>query len=236
MSCSSLAKGDSYSGRLQDLGQILFRRYPKTAGCHGRYSARAVVRDTPFDQNHLVIRKRLQRHDAPGTARFLTFSCYQRYPLFGNDAIKAEFVDRLERVSTELAVAVLAWVIMPNHIHLIVFSETTAIDDYLHKLKGPFSQFVLRRWRALGAPILHRLQTPDGHRFWQAGGGYDRNVMGEELLEKVRYCHNNPVKHGLADTTVDWPWSSARRYDERDDALGPAIAFDLVPRSRRWFT
>ncbi|HEX8339580.1 MAG TPA: hypothetical protein VF624_01600 [Tepidisphaeraceae bacterium] len=33
----------------------------------------------------------------------------------------------------------------------------------------------------------------------------------------------------MADRSVDWPWSSARRYESRDNATGPTIRFDLLP-------
>lgn len=176
-----------------------------------------------------MIRKRLQRIEEPGTARFLTFSCFHRIPLFNNDGIKSEFVSRFNDVSLQLNVDVLAWVIMPEHVHLVVFAEMMTMDRFLKRLKGPFSHFVIRRWKQLNSSILDRVVARDGHRFLQAGGGYDRNVIGDELLEKIRYCHANPVERGLVKSSIDWPWSSARRYENRDDAIGPMIRFDLLP-------
>jgi putative transposase len=168
-----------------------------------------------------VHRKRLRRHEVPGTARFLTFSCFRRYPLLKNDAIKSEFVRRFSLHSQATKVDVLAWVVMPNHAHLLIHSEQTNVAVFLQQLKGQFAQAVIRRWRGLNAPVLDHIITKNGPRFWQVGGGYDRNVMGDELLEKVRYCHANPVRACLASKSVDWPWSSARRYEARADATGP---------------
>jgi len=67
------------------------------------------------------------------------------------------------------------------------------------------------------------------------GGGYDQNVVGAELLEKVRYCHSNPITRGLAARSIDYRWSSARAYESLD-ALGPPIRFDLLPKSDRPLT
>jgi putative transposase len=51
------------------------------------------------------------------------------------------------------------------------------------------------------------------YRFWQAGGGYDRNYWStEEIIQRVDYIHNNPVKRGLVEDPCDWPWSSAREW------------------------
>lgn len=135
-----------------------------------------------------------------------------------------------------MAVDVLAWVVMPNHVHLVVFAESTTMASFLKQLKGPFSHAVLRRWNELHAPILEHVSTDKGAHFWQPGGGYDRNVVGAELLEKIRYCHANPVRSGLVATTVAWAWSSARRYERRDDAIGPPIAFGLLPEEARDLT
>jgi hypothetical protein len=54
-------------------------------------------------------------------------------------------------------------------------------------------------------------------------------VIGQELSEKIRYTHRNPVVRGLADDPVSWKWSSAAAYAGRATAGWPAIAFDLVP-------
>jgi putative transposase len=51
------------------------------------------------------------------------------------------------------------------------------------------------------------------HRFWQPGGGYDRNITSSEtLLAMIEYIHANPVRRGLVARMEDWEWSSARWY------------------------
>jgi putative transposase len=51
------------------------------------------------------------------------------------------------------------------------------------------------------------------HRFWQAGGGYDRNVTEPETLRSmIEYIHNNPVRRGLVERADGWEWSSARWF------------------------
>jgi putative transposase len=51
------------------------------------------------------------------------------------------------------------------------------------------------------------------HRFWQPGGGYDRNIRSTPALRAVIDCiHANPVRRGLVARAEDWEWSSARWY------------------------
>lgn len=63
-------------------------------------------------------RKTRRRHEIPGHARFLTFSCFRRLPLFTDEDAKDEFADQLHRTRARLGFALHAWVIMPEHIHL----------------------------------------------------------------------------------------------------------------------
>jgi putative transposase len=169
--------------------------------------------------------KNMQRFDEPGTARFITFSCYRRLRLFDNDRIKDRFVERFVEFAALKRVDVLAWVVMPEHVHLVLFPEPAdAISAFLSSLKRSFATEVLRRWRELDAGILPRLRDRRGDpHFWQLGGGYDRNVVGDELLEKIRYCHLNPISRGLVASSVDWRWSSARAYETNAQPGDPAF-------------
>ena len=51
------------------------------------------------------------------------------------------------------------------------------------------------------------------HRFWQRGGGYDRNLRTvRDIHEKVAYIHQNPVTRGLESQAEDYAWSSAMAW------------------------
>ena len=54
-------------------------------------------------------------------------------------------------------------------------------------------------------------------RFWQVGGGYDRNLQSAKVIHaSIQYIEANPVRTKLAENPEDWKWSSARvrRYQE----------------------
>ena len=59
-------------------------------------------------------------------------------------------------------------------------------------------------------------RQPNGemhYRFWQRGGGYDRNVFEPATVySQIEYMHNNPVRRGLCEQAEDWLWSSAADY------------------------
>lgn len=57
---------------------------------------------------------------------------------------------------------------------------------------------------------------PNGQRqirFWQRGGGFDRNVWSERIVvQEIDYIHANPVRRGLCTRPEEWRWSSAAEY------------------------
>ena len=84
--------------------------------------------------------------------------------------------------------------------------------------------------------------APDGqasYRFWQRGGGYDRNLWSpEEIHEKIHYIHANPVRRGLVVRPEDWPWSSVHDYTGSTNRpmatpSSPSIDRVLLPADER---
>jgi putative transposase len=160
------------------------------------------------------IRRKLKRIDELGDVRYLTCSCYQRLPLLNNDQIRSLFADELNRVQASVGFELYAWVVMPEHFHLLVLPADGQVTTLLRRLKAPLARRVIGRWREIGAPILRRIEDNRGRaKFWQAGGGYDRNINSDhELYQKIDYIHANPVRRGLVPSPLDWAWSSARAH------------------------
>lgn len=174
-------------------------------------------------------RKRLRRIESPGHVRYLTFSCVRRLPLLSNDAIKTLFVERLTAAQKQHHFELYAWVVMPEHVHLLLRPDLPdhPVPALLQSLKQSVAQRVIDRWRELRAPILPRITDERGRvRFWQPGGGYDRNIISDdELDEKVAYIHDNPRRRGLVQRAADYPWSSIHWY--RGNRSGPLVIAPL---------
>jgi putative transposase len=75
-------------------------------------------------------------------------------------------------------------------------------------------QFVRRQAPAfLGRMTDRQPNGKEAVRFWQRGGGYDRNLWEPRYVwEMIDYIHANPVRRGLCRRPEEWPWSSARAY------------------------
>jgi REP element-mobilizing transposase RayT len=94
-----------------------------------------------------------------------------------------------------------AWVLMPNHIHLVV----DVWDKPLAKL--------INGWKGKSSRAANKLLGRLGE-FWQEDY-YDTLIRDEAHLKRaVRYTEQNPAKAFLAKSARAWPWSSARHRDK----------------------
>src|ERR1700739_4748682 len=64
--------------------------------------------------------KGLKRYYARGELHFLTFSCYRRLPLLGTALARTRLVKELARVGREYHFLLVVYVVMPNHVHLLM--------------------------------------------------------------------------------------------------------------------
>jgi len=165
------------------------------------------------------IEKRRRRYNEPGQPRELTFSCYRRYAFFSRERTCAWFCQALEEARTKFGFQIWAYVIMPDHVHVLVNPGEAApeMSRFLQAVKQPVAREAIGYVKMHAPEWLDRLTVREGtrlrHRFWQPGGGYDRNIASvETLLAMIEYIHANPVRRGLVASIVDWEWSSARWY------------------------
>ena len=114
----------------------------------------------------------------------------------------------------------MAYVFMPEHVHLLVrpLVPTCRIADVLWAIKRPSSYRMKKHIEKANPALVRELTVRDGpetrgFRFWQEGGGHDRNVTSvKDAVTAAEYLHNNPVRRGLCGSASEWKWSSWRYY------------------------
>jgi putative transposase len=138
---------------------------------------------------------RLERYQEAGDLHFVTFSCWHRLGFLETPGSRDVFEGALERTRAEYCFEVIGYVVMPEHVHLLV-SE-------------PRKKLLAVALQALKISVVRRTTR---RRFWQARY-YDFNVHSEaKRIEKLNYMHWNPVKRGLVEKPEDWRWSSCHHY------------------------
>jgi putative transposase len=126
------------------------------------------------------------------------------------------FEDALERVRMRYLFVVAGYVVMPEHVHLLVNEpERALLSKAVQALK-------------LSVPMRRR-ERP----FWQAHY-YDFNVHSrEKFVQKLRYIHRNPVRRGLVPKPEDWKWSSFCHY-QTGIRGSVEIESDWTAKQRGW--
>jgi putative transposase len=165
-------------------------------------------------------RKTCKRQNTPGDAHALTFSCFRRQAFLSKDRCRQWLIEGIDRARDKLRFHVWAYVVMPEHAHLLVWPTQKEYDvsEILNSIKQSVSKRSLIFIRRHAPDFLPHMEDrqPNGEvhfRFWQRGGGYDRNVFEPAaVFQQIEYIHNNPVRRGLCVKPEDWLWSSAADY------------------------
>jgi putative transposase len=132
----------------------------------------------------------------PGTY-FITSATYNRRHLFQVTANAKLFLETLQHYRTEGHYKLHAFVVMPDHVHLLLTPQSLSLERVVGMIKGGFS---------------HRI----GSRFpvWQRGFTDHRIRDREEFEVRREYIHQNPVRARLVNVAEEYPYSSAYRQEE----------------------
>ena len=155
-------------------------------------------------------RKKLKRGHEPGHFHELTFSCYRRKPLLTNEAWRRELPSLIDAACAEAALDSNAFVFIPEHIHLLIYPKTEKprIGRFVARFKQLFSRhvreiLVANHWRLFADLTIRERPGKACFRFWQEGGGFDRNLYNPEAIEAcINYIHLNPVNRGLCQRAI----------------------------------
>ena len=170
----------------------------------------------------------LRRYYGQGHLHFITFSCYRRLPLLKSARARDVFVRELARVRDEMGFRLLGYVVMPEHVHLLMSEPPRGTPStVLQKLKLRVARKMRKRRKSV-PPGQMRLPFEECgeplRAFWQARF-YDFNVYSErKRIEKLEYMHANPIHRKLVEHPKDWPWSSWGFYARTGKVL---IGMDL---------
>ncbi len=119
--------------------------------------------------------------------------------LFLSDRDRELMLKKLNRAAARYGIIIHAFVLMSNHIHLLI--ETPEPD------MGPFMQ----HFKSCFTKAFNRIHGRKGAIFREP---YHSELIktDEQLKEILRYIHNNPVKAGIVRRPEDFTWSSMAAY------------------------
>lgn len=151
----------------------------------------------------------------PSVPQHLVQRGHDRQACFRDGADCRAYLEWLAEGSVRFGCEVHAYVLMTNHVHLLLTGlSAEAIPDLMQSLGTRYVRHVNRRYSRSGT-------------LWE--GRYHASLVEHEthLLRCMRYIEANPVRAGMAATPAAWPWSSFRRnaLGNRDDLVTPHASY-----------
>ena len=139
----------------------------------------------------------LRRHKAEGRPIFVTFSTLKKKTILKNPKIANVVQQVLLALEKERKLKLLEYVIMPDHIHLLI-SE-----------RGGYSfENILRLFKTKSSKEINKIRNTKG-RNWERRY-FDRIIRSEDEYRKaIKYIRYNPIKKGLVESSSDYLFSSA---------------------------
>ena len=148
---------------------------------------------------------------------FVTFSVVEWLPIFVDEASCSIVTNSLNYCHQHKWLRINAYVIMPTHLHAIVFDEDFDAER-LNRTMADMRKFTGRRLteyvqhhfaRCFGESLQSAAGKDRKHRLWQSGTHPEAIYTQPFWREKLEYIHANPLRKGLVNEAHHWRFSSA---------------------------
>ena len=140
----------------------------------------------------------IRRYFRSNETAFLTSVTYKRLPILIDnfELLRDSFKHHLFRINAELV----AWVVLPDHFHMLLSSNGDDISNLMRKIKLSFSSQYRKSMQLKSGRIWQ-------YRYW------DHIIRNQNDYNRhIDYIHYNPVKHGYVSSPIDWGHSSFREF------------------------
>ena len=185
----------------------------------------------------------MKKYNLENQIHFITLDTNKKIRLFNNNGLCRIIIDNLKFYRRKFAFKLFGFVIMPDHIHLLILlgKKHNNISRVMQDFKSHTAKEIINviktgrrkpslspysdasegshlpqdyRWIEKG-----KIHTPSINKIWQKDF-YDFNIYSEKKLEqKLNYIHYNPVRASLCKKHEDWKWSSYHNYFLDDNSV-----------------
>lgn len=165
-------------------------------------------------------------------SHFITFAVVEWVDVFTRPIYKDILVESLKYCQKEKGLNIYGWCIMTNHMHLLVSAKQgNNLSDILRDFKKFTASSILkdlevnqkesrRNWMLwLFKEAGKRNPNNTMYQFWRQDNRPIEITSNEFFTQKMEYIHYNPVKEGFCEKAIDYPYSSARWYEDRSGLI-----------------
>lgn len=146
-----------------------------------------------------------------GVLHFVTGSFLNRQKVFLESQCCFNFLSVLKMLDQQWPSKLIAYVLMPDHFHLICNPRDGRIREFCRDLKSAAAKSIVQ------SSGLRFKETDEGHQVWQES--FRAMPLWSEWLiwQKINYVHANPVKAKLVKAAANYQWSSFRSFYRLSD-------------------
>jgi REP element-mobilizing transposase RayT len=162
-----------------------------------------------------------------GSAYYVTSNVYRRLAIFTHPSFIIPLIDSLNFYRYQHHCKLIGYVIMPDHIHLILWpQDNTNVSDFMRDFKRFTSGRITRQavlenqseWVKAFEKAGQDTSRAE-YKVWQDCFWEEAAFTNEFLGQKLNYIHMNPVRAGLVDEPQKYPYSSYRNFEFDDNTL-----------------
>lgn len=162
---------------------------------------------------------------------FMTFSVIGWIDVFSREQYKTVFVESLKHCQQKKGMVSHAWIIMTNHVHLIISSNTNKLEEIVRDLKKYTSKQIIKaiqenntesrkEWMLNIFSFTGQNNSNNtNYQFWKQDYQPIELNSNEKLQQRLNYLHENPVRSGLVWEPWHYKYSSAIDYYTNEHGL-----------------
>lgn len=162
---------------------------------------------------------------------FITCTLVNGISLFAYQDISKIIINSIKHLQNNEKIDVYAYVIMHNHIHMII--ESDQLSDKMRKFKSYTARCIIdylkehnrRYFLSELKAYKHSRHKDSEYQVWQDGVHPKQISNAEMMKQKIEYVHYNPIKAGFIEMAEHWKYSSARNYTSGDNVIIPVKIF-----------
>jgi REP element-mobilizing transposase RayT len=161
---------------------------------------------------------------------FITLQVVEWVDIFTRKVYRDILIESLTYCQENKGLEIYAWVIMSNHVHLLVKSNTNNLSGTIRDFKSFTSKKILdeinncnesrKEWMLQifkAAAFKHKRNSE--YQFWTHENHAEFIYSNDFIEQKIRYIHNNPIIAGIVTKAEDYLYSSARSYADENGLL-----------------
>ncbi len=161
---------------------------------------------------------------------FITSTVVGWIDVFDIKPCREVIIDSLKYSQKEKGLVIFAFVIMKNHIHLVVQASENNLSDIIRDFKKYTSrtitsilisseelksQWMIEQFSRYGA----QCRNNETFQFWKQDNHPIELYSNKFINQKIKYIHNNPVKAGIVENPEDYLYSSASNYADMESVI-----------------